>query len=121
MRNARGQGDVELRPPSYLVSPSLPAARAALLKRFNVDWLPVTEKDFYEQVLVGANAEAESGHHAIQRQHHPTTAASSLRPVSQLRAEKTDVDLALYLHGREPVWADVGPDGFAVVRKFEAQ
>jgi hypothetical protein len=120
MRNARGQGEVELRPPSYLVSPSLPPARAALLKRFNVDWLPVTEKEFHDQVLAGASAEAESGHQAIQRQHHPTTAASSLRSVSQLRSEKVDVDLGLYLHGREPVWADVGPDGFAVVRSFEA-
>lgn len=120
MRNTRGQGDVELRPPSYLVSPSMPPARAALLKRYNVDWLQVTEKDFYEQVLVGASTEAVTGHQAIQRRHHPTTAGNSLRPVSQLRSEKSNADPALYLHGREPVWSDVEPSGFAVVRDFEA-
>jgi hypothetical protein len=103
-----------------LVSPSLPAARAALLKRFNIDWLQATEKEFFDEVLSGSASETEQGFQAIRRQHHPATASSSLKPVSQLRNEKPDVDLEIFLQGREPIWADVQPGGFAVVRQFES-
>ncbi|MCW2846025.1 MAG: hypothetical protein JWN22_3941 [Nocardioides sp.] len=121
LRATRHQGDVELRPPSYLVSPSLPQARAALLKRFNVDWIEATESEFFGEVLSSASAEAEQGTIAIQRMHHPAAASRTLRSLDHEVTLGQDGDLKLYLKGRDPRWADVNEDGYAVVREFEKE
>ena len=50
-RNKGGRGQRELRPRSYLVTPSLPRARQALLGVFNTVWLQMTAEEFAGQVL----------------------------------------------------------------------
>lgn len=121
LRSARNQGDVELRPPSYLVSPTLSPARAALLRRYNVEWVKATEQEYFSEVFDSATTQAEQGHQAIRRQHQPPSAASSLHAVSKLRMMTPSTSLELFLQGREPSWADIQPGGFAVVRSFERE
>lgn len=119
LRSLRNQGDVELRPPSYLVSPSLSPAKAALLRRYNVEWVKATESEYYRDVLADATSQAEQGHQAIRRLHQPQTASSSIHAISRLRLSTPSTGLELFLQGREPAWADIQPGGFAVVRSYE--
>jgi len=119
MRRQRGANTVEMRPPSYLVTPCLPPARAALLKRYNVDWIAATEEEFYEEVLAPARAEAELGQAALSNRFMEGRSRVSLRQLSDLRkADSEDCDAASFLLGREPVWADL-TQGFAITRAFE--
>lgn len=121
MRGTRHGGDVELRPPSYLVSPSLPRARVGLLKRYNIDWVQATESDFWEQVIRGSDREAALGRQVIARLHHPSGSRDSIKPLASLRADAAGVDTRVFLQGREPVWEDVEEDGYAVIRSFESE
>lgn len=119
MRGTRHAGDVELRPPSYLVSPSLPKARAGLLKRYNIDWVQATESEFWDQVIRESDREAALGRQVISRLHHPSSAADSIKLLASVRADAASADPRVFLQGREPVWGDVEEDGFAIVRHFE--
>jgi hypothetical protein len=121
LRRNRQRADVELRPASYLVTPQLPRARAALLKSYNIDWIEATEKEFFDEVLAGSTLDSEHGHTAIRRRFHPATSASSIRPIDKFGIDRSDDFLRLFLEGRDPVWEDVGASGFAVVRDFEAK
>jgi len=121
LRKQRQEGDVELRPPSYLVTPTLPRAREALLKRFNITWVEATEKEFFDDVIVGAEAEAEAGHLEIRRLQQVTTGAQSLHRLRDLIELESTQDLALYLMGRQPDWSDVSSGGYAVTRSFETE
>lgn len=120
LRRSRQEGDVELRPPSYLVTPQLPRAREALLKRFNVTWIEATEQDFYDEVLSTMDAESAAGHVELRRRNTVATASQSLHALNDLYEAKSSQDPGLYLMGRQPEWADIGPNGFAVVREFES-
>lgn len=117
MRGPR-QGGRELRPGSYLVTPELPAARAAILKsHFNVDWLPLTADEFCDQVLSQLeDAQREGIRHFLAA--GTPAHVHALQDVAQLRAEPAQ-DLREYVMGREPVWADLSADGFAITRDFE--
>jgi hypothetical protein len=119
LRQQRSREAVELRPPSYLVTPDLPAARAALLKRYNIDWIAATEEEFFDAVFGDAAAEAERGHAVLGQRFHPSRGRVLLRPVGELRQQEPPQDLALFLMGRQPTWADV-TDGFAVERQFDS-
>ncbi len=118
LRGRRGTGR-ELRPGSYLVTPSLTPARRALLQHhFNVDWIPMTHEEFAEQVLSSlADAQREGIEAVTQRARRAPE--SALQRVADLRAQPSQ-DLREFLMGREPVWADFGPEGYAVHREFEA-
>lgn len=118
MRRRRGNDLIELRPPSYLVSPSMPRARAALLKRYNVDWIEATEEEFFETALSDVAAETELGHQAILRRHGGLRNRTVVKTLNECRTEPAPADLALFLMGREPTWADL-LDGFSVTRDFE--
>lgn len=50
LRTGRGLGERD-RPPSYLVSPSLPLARRRVLEELNVTWVPMDQAAFAEEVL----------------------------------------------------------------------
>lgn len=117
LRGRRGAGR-ELRPGSYLVTPTLPAARRAILAdHFNVDWIPMSQEQFVAEVLRElGDAQKEGIRHFNRRAAIGEEAA--LQRVSDLRAQPAQ-DLREYLLGREPVWADLGPEGFAVHRAFE--
>lgn len=119
LRQQRNEGDVELRPPSYLVSPYLSRARESLLRRFNVSWIEATEAEFYEAVLASADAEAEAGHAELKRRNLVLGAAQSLHRLQDVLDSPGIQDRHLYLMGRQPEWADIGPKGDAVTRGFE--
>lgn len=118
MRGRKQQGR-ELRPGSYLVSPSLPAARRAILKdHFNVDWIPLSAEGFAREVLGQLEgAQREGIRHLVAGAAGPH--GSVLLDVADLRTQPAQ-DLREYVMGREPVWADLSEEGFAVTREFEA-
>lgn len=118
LRKGRGQGGRELRPASYLVSPDLPAARAAMLKTYNVTWIKATGRDFANEVLTEMHRESELGHAAITRESAAGPSSALLIPAATLRAVKPPQDGASYLLGRQPTAWDV-TDGFATTRAFE--
>ncbi len=114
-RRKRGErGLRELRPRSYLVTPSLDRARKALLADLNIHWIPMTGETFTSRVLNQVREEAQIG----------------LKRFSEARAERpTDVplvaDLAVrpgdpseFLLGEEPIWADL-QSGRAVRRSID--
>jgi hypothetical protein len=119
MRGRQGAGR-ELRPGSYLVSPSLPLARRAILKEhFNIDWIPLGAGEFVRDVLgqLGDAQRAGILHFAMRG---AVGMEHALLSVAELRNEPSQ-DLREYLMAREPVWADLGPEGFAVAREFEGR
>ena len=118
LRRQRAASQVEMRPASYLVAPSLPDARAALLKRFNIDWIEATEEQIFAEVFKDATDETRSGHSALKRRYQEESISSVLEPLAQVRECEPLEDLSLFLLGRTPVWADI-QDGFAVERSFE--
>jgi Mrp family chromosome partitioning ATPase len=118
LRRQRSANEVEMRPASYLVSPSIPIARAGLLKRFNVNWIEATEEDFFNVVLADATAEAEIGLAELRRRTQHTTPSAALHPLAELRLQPAVDELSVFLIGRTPTWADI-QDGFAVERWFE--
>lgn len=117
-RQQRSRESVELRPPSYLVTPNLPAARAALLKRYNIDWIEAREDEFFEAALADVTTEAELGHAVLARRYHPSRGIVALKPLSEVRDAEPDLDLSLYLLGREPFWKDL-TEGYVIERRFE--
>jgi len=119
LRRQRSTAQVEMRPASYLVSPSLPNARAGLLRRFNINWVRASEEEFFNDVLADASAQAELGHAELRRQTQPTTPFSALHPLAELRLHPRVDDLSIFLIGRVPTWADI-QEGFAVERWFES-
>ena len=56
-----GRGERELRPRSYLVTPTLPRPRRALVGEFNTVWLPMTGEKFAEAILAKIQKEAKAG------------------------------------------------------------
>ncbi len=119
MRGRHGHGR-ELRPGSYLVSPSLPAARQAILKdHFNIDWIPLQADDFVREVLSQLREAQREGIRHFTAQGAVGVPAHALLSVAELRSQQS-ADARDYLLGREPLWADLGPDGYAVWREFEA-
>jgi tetratricopeptide (TPR) repeat protein len=110
----------ELRPRSYLVSPTLPPARRALLRQYNVEHIPMDAADFARRILSGMAEASAQGHSVLASRRAITRGDSPLALVGDLRKKRPTVSLADFLLGREPVWADL-TDGHAIVREFEAQ
>jgi hypothetical protein len=120
MRGRRQARSRELRPGSYLVSPALSAARRANLKEhFNVDWIPLTTEEFAERVLSQLEEAQRAGIQYFVDQ-SAVQPAHALLDVADLRAQPAQ-DLREYVMGREPVWADLSEEGFAVPREFEGR
>jgi hypothetical protein len=120
LRRHRGErGMRELRPRSYLVTPSLDAARRTLLAEYNVAWLPFKAEEFQVEILSKLRSAAAVGFKAFERQ----TAASpfelrSIALVSSLSSNPTES--SEFLIGEEPIWADIQA-GRAVVRDSDEQ
>ncbi len=105
-RQKGGRSERELRPRSYLVTPTLPLSRRALLAEFNTVWLPMTAEEFAKQIIGKLRREAEEGlsyllsnPSADRRKSHalPLVSKLSVNPL-----KKTD-----YLIGQEPDWSDI--------------
>lgn len=120
LRGTRADLDRELRPRSYLVSPSLPPARQRLLRSFNIDYIPMTAEQFATDVLESLRESMSKGHLVLSERRNPRRKTEPFRRVSELRNEKCAAPLADFLLGREPTWQDV-TEGFAFTREFEAE
>lgn len=110
-RGAKGPGR-ELRPKSFLVIPSMPAPRKALLGQYNVKHVPMDAEEFWEAFVAPAAKSARP------RAKHPSPASNPYESVSEVRARPVESP-ADFLLGREPDWGDVQGSGFAVPRVFE--
>lgn len=110
LRGPRSVGR-ELRPKSYIVTPRLSTARAAMLDQFNVKHVPMTAAQFWEAFVQPA----------VSKPHVRLAGRSSLGSpfesvaLSRSRAVEAPAD---FLLGREPDWGDLD-GGFAVTRAFE--
>ncbi len=120
LRGDRASLDRELRPRSYLVSPSLPVARRGLLRNLNIDHIAMGQQDFAENVLGALAGAAAKGHTRLAERRSYLTRPSPLSRVADLRLMPSKQSLSEYLMGREPSWPDL-TTGFAVVREFEAE
>lgn len=116
LRRGRQRGSKELRPRSYLVTPALSVARRNVLERFNIRWIPMTQEEFAEQVLLTLKEPRERGLRTIdeRRRRRITTV---LQSVGDLRNQRAEVP-GDFLLGRQPAWSDI-VDGIAVERSFE--
>ncbi len=117
LRQMRRRGTRELRPGSYLVSPTLPAARRAMLEEYNIRWIEMSAADFATKVLSSIAGSSEIGRRAIASRVAGARGGHCVQRVSELRTQAA-TDPADYLLGRSPTWSDV-VSGFAVERGFE--
>ncbi len=119
-RQRRGaRGTRELRPGSYLVCPELNAARQRLLRELNVDWIPMTAREFEAEVLSRLPPQAARGHQALQAKHQAQARSALPRLVSDIAAENPSAKTE-YLLGQEPTWADLH-SGRAIERLCDSQ
>jgi hypothetical protein len=102
----------ELRPKSFLVVPSLPRARAAMLERFNVRHVPLDAEQFAERFLKPA---VSAG---VVRPSYSTTTGNPYEGLDVALGEPPNAP-ADFLLGREPTWSDITA-GFAIERSFES-
>jgi hypothetical protein len=101
----------EVRPKSFLVSPSLPRARAALLQRYNVRHIPMGTEEFADLFLKPVADEGGKRPYAVVH------SSPAFQRVDTALAEPAQ-ELPDFLLGREPTWADIR-EGFAIARAFE--
>jgi hypothetical protein len=117
MRDVRGtRGVREMRPVSFLVTPSLPGDRRRMLSSFNIRWIAATADEFAEEVLGSLNDAPARGHAAL-RAASPRRGEVVLPKVSEL-SSVTEKLPSEYLLGAEPDWGDIR-SGRAIEREFE--
>ncbi len=105
----------ELRPRSYLVSPSIPSVRESLLDQFNIKWIPMDAEQFSNQILREVTVSSGKGIQRLnphnQSQHRnkiPEVASIAVHPQRQTE----------FLLGEEPDWSDI-QTGRAANRAFD--
>ena len=112
-----GRGLRELRPRSYLVTPTLSRTRRSLLSAHNIVWLPMTAEEFTSEVLTKLQDDARAGIAALAtvissgRQAKATIPTVETLALDPLRA--TD-----YLIGQEPEWSDI-QSGRSIARQVD--
>lgn len=120
VRRMRSRRSREVRPRSFLVTPSIDPARRELLQGLNIEWLEGSSERFAEEVLAAVSREIETGRAVIDARRTRRTAPSVIQRVSDIRERPSPaVDARTFLLGREPTWADV-EDGYAIRREFDA-
>lgn len=119
LRATRGGRKIqELRPHSFLVTPTLDKAREAVLRQYNLSWIPAGGKEFTETTLQRLGAAAQEGFKYFQPSTRRTRAIWRVPEVSDLAkvpAHKTE-----FLLGTEPVWTDV-QTGRAITRESDGE
>lgn len=105
-RGRGGRDGNELRPRSYLVTPSLNRSKSEILSRFNIVHLPMTGQEFYEQVLIETEESKDTGHRNLSNrgitQITNTSRVELVSDLLQSRMAPTE-----YLLGQEPTWNDI--------------
>ena len=120
MRHHRGgREQSELRPRSYLVTPSLSRSRETLLSTYNTVWLKMTAEEFSTQVLSKLRQAARSGLVLLEQQARKT--ATSRTKISTVESLMTDpLRQTDYLIGQEPDWSDI-QSGRAIKRQVDEE
>jgi hypothetical protein len=118
-RHRGGRGLRELRPRSYLVTPSLDAARRSLLAEYNVVWLPLTAEEFQAQVLSKLPVAAKAGLNVLHRQ--ATADPFDLRTIPLVSSLANNPGApSSFLVGEQPIWADI-QTGRAIARDCDEE
>lgn len=105
LRRMRGGREArELRPRSYLITPSLDLPRKALLAEYNIAWLPMNAKQFVDEVLTHLQEAVHKGQTRVGAD-TDTKKVNNLPEVSALASYPSQ--LTQFLLGEEPVWADL--------------
>lgn len=107
----------ELRPRSYLVTPTLDRARQALLSEFNVAWLPLTGEEFALNILAELTNEMIQGIKCLAASRRTAKRSPSLPTASELQSSIGTKNTA-YLLGQEPSWSDLQA-GIAIRRSVD--
>lgn len=107
LRRSRGGRHMrELRPRSYLVTPTLDRARQALLTEFHVDWVPMTGEEFTKQILDQMRPAARQGLEKLSVLGAGTKSeVPALPEVAKLATNP--MQGTEFLVGQEPIWADL--------------
>lgn len=113
------RGTRELRPGSYLVCPVLNYARQRILKELNIDWVPMTARQFEESILASFGVESELGHDQLRAKLETQKRRNIPRLVSELATESQPARTE-YLMGQEPQWADL-QTGRAIERESDSK
>jgi hypothetical protein len=118
LRGSRGGPSLaDLRPGSYLVTPTLDIAKRALLAEHNVTWVPLTAEEFATEVLSSFSTSKQKGleHlHAISSGAGPGT----LRIPEVATLATSPLETSDFLVGAEPIWADI-QSGRAIPRECD--
>jgi hypothetical protein len=101
LRRTRGRQTKELRPRSYLVTPTLNPAREAILADFNIVWLQMTTLQFFEHVLVHMEAPSIQGRQALAEIGNPLR-RRALDDAAVVALENPNLKTE-YLLGAEPI------------------
>ncbi len=101
----------ELRPRSFLVTPSLSLARRTMLERFNIEHVPMSAEEFCERYVRDVAEHRPARSVAASKDNSPFVTLDVL-PTESVESR------ADFLLGREPTWSDVR-EGFAIERAFE--
>ena len=105
MRGTKETGAKELRPRSYLVTPSLPRSRQALLSNYNIVWLPYTSEEFTQNILTKMGESKEKGIAYIkEQQSQRKNGGVEILKISDI--EEGTEEPTEYLLGTEPQWVD---------------
>lgn len=105
-RGARGGRELgELRPRSYLVTPSLSKPRQALLADLNVAWIPMTGEEFSTRVLGELSGARDRGLRLLRARHEHPPRAVDVPEVADLATSSSNE--SEFLHGNEPIWSDL--------------
>ncbi len=119
LRKTRGgKSEQQMRPKSYLVTPTLSRARQACLSEYNITWLPLSAEEFYKEVLLQLQNRATIGHQFL-KDLIPVRFASltSIPEVAELAINPKEE--SEFLFGTEPIWADI-QSGRAVERECDS-
>lgn len=109
----------EMRPGSFLVTPTLSRAKDVALSTYNVSWVQATVGDFAGEVLAELASEASVGLEAIELRARAEDAGPAVLRVADIQQDSQD-DEREFLLGREPRWSDL-TTGFAIDRAFDRE
>ena len=119
MRGRKPERERELRRRSYLVTPSLPKTRQALLSQYHIVWLPYTAEEFRDRVISEMNEARAAGIAYIGEQHARRSRGGAeiikISNIGEGTKEPTD-----YLLGAEPQWVDATHRRIAERDSFDA-
>ena len=107
-RRARGSRELgELRPRSYLITPSLDKARRSLLAEFNIFWIRMTGEQFAAEVLSHLREAKNRGLRVLNIHSSRPRSSRKVPDVATLAAASLERTDSRFLLGHEPVWGDI--------------